>query len=148
MPEYSDIYVISDKRSENDVEAFLDRFLPEREESADEYEVPQFSDSPDIVYSRAIDLVKHCSANKSAEHAIYWRAKDERKPEHGMVFYLKDGNVIFGLSTDASDPSFARELLERLKVHLHSDLGEIGHEASPDVENLHEFKQAIESHQP
>lgn len=148
MPEYLDIYVISDIRDENKVEAFLDFFFPEREESADEYEVPQFSESPDVVYSKAEDLVKYCSANENTEHAIYWRALNQRKPEHGMVFYLKDGHVIYGLSTDASDSFFAKELLVKLKANLGSNLGYIGHEASPYAENLNEFKQAIERHRP
>ena len=148
MPEYSDIYVISEKRDEKAVRTFLDCFLPEREESADEYEVPQFSDIPEIVYSKATDLVKYCSTYENAEHAIYWRAKDNRKPEHGMVFYLKDGNTIYGLSTDAGDSSFVNEQFEKLKQHLGSELGYIGHEASPDVEDLNEFKQAIENHKP
>lgn len=148
MPEYSDIYAISDRRDEKTVEKFLNCFLPEREESADEYEIPQFSESPDIVYTKAEDLIKYCSTNENTEHAIYWRALNQRKPEYGMVFYLKDGNVIYGLSTDASESTFAEELLVRLKSHLGSSLGYIGHEASPDAENLNEFKQAVDSHQP
>ena len=148
MPEYSDIYVISDKRDENTVEGFLDQFLLEREESADEYEVPRFLEFPDIVFSKAFELVKYCSTNKNVEHSIYWRALNEKKPEHGMVFYLKDGNVIYGLSTDASNSSYAQDLLLQLQKYLGSSLGYIGHEASPDVENLNGFKQAIESHKP
>ncbi len=147
MPEYSDIYVISDKRDEKTVENFLNGFLPEREESADEYEVPQFSASPDIVYSKAEDLVRYCSSNQSAEYAVYWRAVNQRKPEHGMVFYLKDGHVIYGLSTDASDDAFAQKLLIKLKEHLGSELGYIGHEASPDAGDLKEFMRVMESHQ-
>jgi len=47
MPEYSDIYVISDKRDKNTIDLFLEHFLPKREESADEYEVPQYSENPE-----------------------------------------------------------------------------------------------------
>lgn len=148
MPEYSDIYVISDKRDRGTLNKFLDNFLPDREESADEYEIPQYSDSPDSILSSAGELVDYCCENKTSEHAIYWRAPKQRKPEHGMVFYLADGNVIYGLSTDASDSKFANDLLTRLKTHVGSALGYIGYEASPDVENFDEFKQQIKIHKP
>jgi hypothetical protein len=148
MPEYADIYVISEKRNFTTVINFLDQFLPEREESADEYELPQYSDSPDLIFSRANDLIEYCSNNESAENSIYWRALKQKKPEHGMVFFLRDGNVIFGLSTDASDIEFARQLLIDLKKNLGSKLGYITHEAPPAAANLNEFKQQIEIHAP
>ncbi|KAF0805880.1 hypothetical protein A6D6_01936 [Alcanivorax xiamenensis] len=147
MPEYSDIYVISDKRDEKTVEDFLNCFLPDREESADEYEIPQFSESPDVVYSKALELVKYCSANQRAEYAAYWRAVNQGKPEHAMVFYLKDGHVIYGLSTDAGDEAFANGLLAELKAFLGAEFGYIGHEASPDAADLPEFMREMENHQ-
>jgi hypothetical protein len=148
MPEYSDIYVISEKRDSETVTKFLNHFLPEREESADEYEIPQYSDSPELILTKANELVEYCCNNKSTEHAIYWRGLNQRKPEHGMIFYLQDGNVIYGLSTDASDSKFANELLLNLKEHVGTNLGYIGHEASPDVDDLNEFKQQIAIHKP
>jgi len=46
------------------VELFLNHFLPEREESADEYEFPQYSDSPRVVYTKSEDALKECIAKK------------------------------------------------------------------------------------
>ena len=148
MPEYSDIYVISDKREKSTVEDFLDHFLPRREESADEYGVPQYSENPEILFDNADALIEYCAKHKNTEHAIYWRALDNKKPEHCMVFYLADGNVIYGLSTDAIDQPYAKRLLEEMKSFLGTDLGYIGHEASPDVSNLKEFKKQMDVHKP
>lgn len=148
MPEYSDVYVISDKRDKNTIELYLDRFLPRREESADEYEVPQYSENIEVVFNTANELIEYCAKNKNTEHSIYWRAVDNGKPEHSMVFFLEDGYVIFGLSTDAIDQPYANRLLGEMKDFFGTDLGYIGHEASPDVNNLAEFKVQIETHKP
>jgi hypothetical protein len=147
MPEYSDIYVISDKRDRKTIENFLHNFLPKREEIADEYEVPQFSDNPEIIFEKAVELIAYCENNKNIEHAIYWRATENSKPEHGMVFYLSDGFVIYGLSTDAANQEYASELLNELKEYFGTTHGYIGHEASPDVENYSEFLQQEVAHQ-
>jgi len=63
-----------------------------------------------------------------------------------MIFFLKDGHVIYGLSTDDSHPEYALELLNKMKAHIGSTLGYIGHEASPDASDIEEFKAQIEIH--
>ncbi len=148
MPSYSDIYVISEKRGRKDIEEFLNEFLPCRDETADEYEFPQYSDDPDIIYSKADDALAKCVTEQQLDYRIYWRALENAKPEHAMVFFLEDGNVIYGLSTDDAYPEYAAELLLKMKSFLDSSLGYIGHEASPDAENLEEFKGQISVHQP
>ena len=70
MPEYSDIYIISEKRDRSVIENFLDRFLPQREESADEYEIPQYSDNPESIFTEASDLIEYCAKNRGMEHSI------------------------------------------------------------------------------
>ena len=148
MPEYADIYVISDKRDSVTVNRFLNHFLPKREESSDGYGVPQFSDSPELMFTRVNELVEFCSNNRNIEHFIYWRALNQNKPEHGMVFYLQDGYVIYGLSTDTNNSKFTQKLLKDLQEHIGSNLGYIAFEEAPDVDNLDEFKQQILCHKP
>ena len=101
MPEYADIYALASKRTEQAVTEFLDHFLPERVESADEYEIPQYSDAPTTVYTKASDLIRHCCDSPNEVHTVYWRS--EIQPEHAMVFFLGDGGLIFGVSTPAED---------------------------------------------
>jgi hypothetical protein len=146
VPEYSDIYVISNKRDALSVESFLECFLPQREESAEEYEVPQYSNTPTVTFTSAFELMAFCAKKQSESYVVYWRALNEMKPEHGMVFYLRDGNVIYGLSTDAAEQNYARKLLQELKAFLGSSLGYIAHEASPDADCLEEFETQVELH--
>ena len=54
MPEYSDIYVISNKRTKEVALSFLDSFIPNREESADDYHIPQFSENKMVIDSQLI----------------------------------------------------------------------------------------------
>ena len=103
MPEYADIYVLGGKRSPDAIIGFLDHFLPSRRESADEYEVPQYSDAPYTVFKTADELIAYCCQNPKEPHTIYWRSDAE--DEHAEVFFLKDGGLIFGFSTPADDYS-------------------------------------------
>ena len=101
MPEYADIYALGNERKPEAVVAFLDRFLPDRIESADEYEVPQFSRDPQVIFKTAAELIDHCCEHRDEPHAIYWRS--EASSEHAMVFFLADGTIILGVSTPADD---------------------------------------------
>jgi hypothetical protein len=148
MPEYSDIYVITEKRDRATVERFLRHFLPQRTESAEEYEIPQYSTTPEKVFKTDHELIEYCENNKEIEHSIYWQATGGKKPEHGMVFYLKDGYAIYGLSTDAENVVFAKNLLEELKEFINSNHGYIAHEASPDVNNYSDFLEQEKMHKP
>ena len=103
MPEYADIYVLGRKRSLDAIIGFLDHFLPSRCESADDYEVPQYANLPRIVFKTADELIAYCCQNPKETHAIYWQS--ETRDEHAMVFFLKDGGLIFGISTPADNHS-------------------------------------------
>jgi len=148
MPSYSDIYVISEKRDRQTIEEFLNEFLPARDETADEYEFPQYSDNPEVMFRTADEALKKSINDRELDYRIYWRALNDAKPEHAMVFFLADGYVIYGLSTDDAHPEYASDLLSKMKSFLGSSLGYIGHEASPDAENIEQFKREIDAHQP
>lgn len=148
MPEYSDIYVISNKRNREALFSFLDEFVPEREESCDEYLIPEFSENPIHIYQKADKVIDWCVSNKNEPYSVYWRSKSETKPEHAMVFYLKDGYVIYGLSTDAAFEEYAIELLNKLKIFIGSEVGYIAHEASPNCECYEEFENECRVWQP
>jgi hypothetical protein len=112
VPEYADIYVLGGKRSPEAIIGFLDHFLPSRRESADEYEVPQYSDAPDTVFKTAEELIAYCCQNPKEPHTIYWRSDAE--DEHAEVFFLKDGGLIFGVSTPADNFSRVDEVCSKL----------------------------------
>ena len=142
MPEYADIYAIGGDRSERAITQFLDTFLPTRVESADEYEIPQYSDSPTIVYTKASDLILHCCTNRNEVHAIYWRS--DEPPEHAMVFFLVDGGVILGVSTPAENSERVDQIASKLERHVGSDKAFITYEDTPP-ESIQEFCALLNS---
>ena len=142
MPEYADIYVLSEARNRAAIDAFLDAFVVEREEAADEYEVPQYSDSPKCVFQRAGDLVDYCCSNPREVHAIYWRSVGGAKPEYAMVFFLSDEHIVFGISTDGTEERSVRILFERLKQHFDSDEALLCYETGPP-ESADAFREEV-----
>ena len=129
MPEYADIYALGRERSEAAIKGFLDRFLPFRVESADEYEVPQYSSEPHTVFSTADDLIEYCCNNPAEQHAIYWRS--QTRDEHAEVFFLRDGGLIFGLSVPSEDNERVDGLYTRITRFLKTDLVFVTHEGLP-----------------
>jgi hypothetical protein len=145
MPSCFDIYVLSEKRSPREIGNFLNSFLPDHEEMASEYEYPQYSDTPSHMYESADEIIRICSEDQSKEYGLYWTNKGN-SPLFGMIFFMQDGSVIYGLSNNDEYPMIAKELFEKMKLHLGSNLGYIGHEASPDAKNRMEFLEQIEIH--
>lgn len=131
MPEYADLYILSKHRTRAAADAFLDRFLPHREESAVDYHVPRPATAPAIVFHRAADLIEHCCDHPATAHSIYWQATTGDTPGHAMIFFLSDGYVIYGLSTAAAEEGVTRSLLDDLKRHFHSDDALLRHEEAP-----------------
>jgi hypothetical protein len=146
LPEYLDVYVISSDRNAHSAFRFLDRFLPERQESAEEYEIPQYSNPSEAVLKTDKEIVGYCCENKNVDYRIYWRNSTDSKPEHAMVFFLRDGSVIYGLSTDASAPEYAKTLLSKLKTELNTNYGYIVWESSPDADTFEDFLAEAEKH--
>ncbi|MDB5348119.1 MAG: hypothetical protein JWP89_6496 [Schlesneria sp.] len=142
MPEYADVYAIGGERAERAITGFLDCFLPSRAESADEYEIPQYSNSPTIVYRKASDLIRHCCTNQEEVHAIYWRSNEQ--PEHAMVFFLADGGVILGISTPAGNSERVDEIASDLERYIGSDNIFITYEDTPP-ESTQEFYALLNS---
>ena len=142
MPEYADVYAIAGDRTERTITQFLDCFLPSRVESADEYEIPQYSDSPTNVYTKATDLILHCCANRNEVHAIYWRSNEH--PEHAMVFFLADGGMILGVSTPSENFKRVDEIAIKLERFIGSDNVFITHEDTPP-ESIAEFLTLLNS---
>jgi hypothetical protein len=146
MPEYADIYALASKRTEQAITDFLDHFLPGRIESADEYEIPQYSGSPITVYTHAEDLIRHCCGNPNEVHAIYWRS--DQQSEYAMVFFLEDGGLIFGVSTPAEDRHRVDWIADELKRFLDAEGVIVTYEDLPpeSTEEFVAFFQSLPSH--
>jgi len=141
-----DIYVISTRRNVEAIENFLNEFLPKREALASEYEFPRWAEDPEVIYNEAGEVLIVCCKKLDAEYGLYWRSTKGEKPKYAMIFFLRDGHIIFGLSTDDAYPDYAATLLTKMKKYLGSEYGYICHECPPDVSCLGEFREQIEIH--
>lgn len=108
---------------------------------ADEYEIPQYSDSPFIVYKTANEIIEFMEKNIEYRYGLYWRSKKESEPKYAMVFYTTDGEMILGLSVYSFD-DMAEHFLKKLKEFSDSKFGYYIAE-SPPFETAEEFRKSI-----
>lgn len=146
----ADIYVIRQSRSKKMGIDFLNYFLPLREESCDDYLIPQYSDNPIQVVNNADELMIFLESNIECAQSIYWSNKDENNPnKHGMIFYTEDGNMIFGLSRNADmsgnlNTDNETECLREMKAYFNTELGYIHYE-NPPADTFEEFIKIVEA---
>ena len=136
MPEYADIYVLRGNRCHDAIVSFLDHFLPSRRASADDYEVPQYSETPHTVFKTSDELIAYCCQNPKEPHTIYWESEVEY--EHAEVFFLKDGGLIFGISTPADNPAKVDSVSNELGRFFDTDEVIVTYEDLPP-ESIDEF---------
>src|SRR5690349_527511 len=98
MPGYYDVYCLAPLRNSEAIERFLQLFAPVRKQAADEYELPQYADVPDCVFSSVDQVIVHCVNLPTEPYGIYWRCLNEGDPANAMVFFTPDSAVLFGLS--------------------------------------------------
>ena len=96
-------------RSQAFISAFLDTFLPHRQEVTRQYEVPQFAEQPDQVLYSAEALIDLLVQQPTEPHAIYWRNLDVSRLRGAMCIFTTDGQVILGLYCETMRPDTAIE---------------------------------------
>jgi hypothetical protein len=137
-----DFYALAPQRSAEIVTRFLDRFLPDREQSAVDYEVPEHSDNPSII-TNPDAVIKYSVECKSAAQRIYWRRLGDGEPRHAHVFFLTDGGLILGFSVEEPTESSCNFWLNELKEFVGSGFGYYVLE-TPPVESAAELKRLAE----
>lgn len=144
----ADIYVIKKTRSKKLAIDFLNHFLPNREESAVDYVIPQYSENPIHEFDNAEDVMSFLETNPECSQSIYWGNTDEsNRNKHGMIFYNKDGTMIFGISRNADmsgnfNTENEDECLAEMKKYFDTNLGYIHYE-NPPVDNYEEFVEIV-----
>lgn len=143
---FADCYVLTDKRTTEFIQSFLDKFVPNRHESADEYEILQYSDKPTIIFNTANELVDYLTENKNEIHTIYWGNSDQSDIRGAMCFFTNDGHLILGIYCDTMYPETTIEdkILTDLKSFCVSSKGYIGYE-EPATHDTKEFLARIKS---
>jgi hypothetical protein len=138
MPGYFDIYVLAPDRSATTASRFLLEFAPRRQQSAAEYEFPQFSDRPTTVLLTAQEAIRYCIEHPSEPQSLYFRNLADR-PAHVMLFFTADQGLIFGLSVEQAE---AEDRFRRLCDWAGTQIGYVTFEEPPPA-TANEFRQMV-----
>lgn len=140
---YADCYVLTNNRTRNFVDKFLETFIPKRKEQADVYEVPQYGKETEKEFDSADNLIQYLELNSNIAHTIYWKNLEGEEPRFASCFFTDDNNLIVGLSCNADDKT-EDELLMGLMNYCGTDIGYITYE-QPAPQNSREFMKNARS---
>ncbi|MDR3456627.1 MAG: hypothetical protein P4N60_04220 [Verrucomicrobiae bacterium] len=98
-----EFYALGNDRTACNIRAFLDHFAPKRESCCEDYPVPESSGTPAFVFKTEGEILKYLEAHPDESYAIYWNHQGSSLNQ-AMVFYTRDGNVIFGLAEESETP--------------------------------------------
>lgn len=130
MPYYADCYVLVHSRNPALVEQFLERYLPgSRQETADEYEIPQYADEPRMIFRNASKLMDYLKEQPNEVQCIYWSSLDATNTTHVSVHYTSDGAMIFGVAVPAKTEE--KSILNDLMRWVDTTVGYITYEEPP-----------------
>lgn len=137
-----DIYVLAKDRTVEYAYHFLDTWVKTFKETADDYEFPQYSDSPEIVYSNPIDLIKRLAQEPTEPHAIYWTNPNDAPISSAMLIFTIDGEMIVGISTITKSSLPTEHYLKSLADTVDGKLGLATFE-EPPPDSAEEFKYLV-----
>jgi len=143
---FADCYVLTDKRATVWIDRFLDKFVPNREQRSEEFEIPQYSNNPTIIFEKDSELIDYLVKNKNEKHTLYWMNKDKADLRGVMIFFTIDGHMIPGISCNmlATDDSIEEGYLRELKEFWGTDKGYITFE-QPAPHDKDEFLKIVNS---
>lgn len=135
---FADCYVLSDNRNEAFINNFLNHFIPERMESATEYEFPQYESKTDFVFKNDKELINFLIQKSNSEYSIYWNNTKDEDLKGAMIFFTNENKIIFGLYCNVltNCKKIESEYFEKLKSYLQSDCGYITYEQLPEMNEL------------
>lgn len=93
-----EVYVLTQKRSSVVATAFLDAFIPCRQQSVESYPVPAYSDVPLYQFSQCNEILAYLEENVSTSYTLYWDNLSDENVKQAMLFYTVDGMMIAGLA--------------------------------------------------
>ena len=133
---YADCYVLNDNRNEKFIFEFLNHFIPERNESASEYEYPQYEDETEFIFQNDCQIIKFLIQNPNAEYSLYWNNTRNEDLKGVMIFFTTDKKIIFGLfcNTLKSSSKIEDEYYHKLKLFTKSQYGYINYEQIPEMD--------------
>ncbi len=144
---YADCYVLNDGRTEKFIFEFLNHFIPERKESASEYEFPQYEDDSQFIFQNDHQIIEFLLQKTNVEYSLYWNNKRNEDLKGAMVFFTLDNKIIFGLfcNTLKGDTKIEDEYFQKLKLFTQSNYGYISYEQIPEMDTNTFIELSIKS---
>lgn len=96
-----EVYMLCRAREKGAAVAFLDKFLPRRHSSADEFLFPELSDSTQEVYRSPEEVMERLELESNQSYALYWDSDEAGARRQAMLFFTSDGEMIAGLVVPA-----------------------------------------------
>lgn len=122
-----EFYALGKDRSTRAVRRFLDYFLPHREPYCTDYPIPEHSNNPHSVLTSEAEILTYMERHPNEPYALYWNGTGASSAQ-SMIFYTRDGKVIFGLADD----SLKREArLKELADFVGAEYSMLGWEQRP-----------------
>lgn len=122
-----EIYVLCKERNSSVVRSFLNEFIPNRSEVAEDYPFPELVDNPEVIYNETESLMSRLDLELSEGYSIYWNNEIRNDIIQAMVFYTEDGHMIAGLVVNGD----RKDWLSKLSNHVNGSYGYITQEEAP-----------------
>lgn len=93
MPEYLDVYFLSENRNFENVNHFLNKYVKERDEIQTNYVIE------DVVFDKADEVMEYLFKQVNIPYGVYWKSTNPiNRIKFAMAFYTNDDHVILGVS--------------------------------------------------
>lgn len=139
MAEFIDSYYLVDKRKLNIVYDFFKEYQFLKNELAEDYPVPQYSEVPENIFFSDIDLLLFLETNPNCDYLVYWENKKEDSIIKQVTLqYTNDGKMIIGVSIVGVDiySTDSIQLFKRIKKYLNSSEGCITSNEPPPLNSI------------
>jgi hypothetical protein len=143
---FADCYVLTNNRTESFVEEFLNHFVPDRREIADEFQVSPYLENPVEIFKTAQEAIKFLVENKSVKHSIYWENPTKSDLKGAELFFTDDSHIIMGIYCETKYPitEIEDKIFKEMQGFCKVDEGYITYEeVAPH--NSAEFREIIKS---
>ena len=123
-----EIYVLCKGRSQVLVLTFLEHFLPNREEVAEDYPYPEYADIPKHVYDDHKEIIGALEKDINKSYSLYWNDTSDGDIRSAMIFFTEDAGMIAGITVAAGEEG---AWLKKLSDCLGGRYGYVGFDAPP-----------------
>jgi len=141
MPQYIELYYLVDNRKSKIIFNFIEHYSIVKEELADEYPIPQYSNFVERTFLSDDELLTFLEANSNYDYNIYWENEDKKSLIRQLsLHFTDDGKMIVGVAMVGNEiNSDSVKLFKEIKNYLNSSIACITSEEPPPT-NSTEFE--------